>query len=581
MLTKLTIKHFKRFEEVHIDLGNPVVLIGPNNSGKTSALQALTLWDLGLRKWREKHGDNEGPKKRPGIVINRKDFVAAHVPNAKLLWKDRQVQENQRGTSKQSSKGIYIELLVTGLSEDREWECGFEYHYANEEGFYCRPLRKGEGKDPERYPVPIEARGIKISFLPPMSGLTAQEFIKSPGEINYLIGQGRTAEVLRNLCYQVVNSADGHGPTKWSLLKNRMHDLFGISLSAPELLGEHAEISMTYTQGMEEVVLDIASSGRGVQQILLLLAYMIVNPGAIILLDEPDAHLEILRQREIYRILAEMAEKQNNQIVMASHSEVILNEAAEKDVVVAFVGQPHRINDRGTQLLKALKEIGFDQYYQAEQTGFVLYLEGSTDLAILQSFAKLLDHPVRFSLERPFVHYISNQPLQARKHFYGLREAKADLVGYVLCDRGDVALADSEQLVEHMWERREIENYLCQPGTLERFAESLAFEGGAGPLFERPEAKRLTDHMREAIRLQVPPVALTDKHNAWWMNVKASEDFLDPVFDTFFNLTGHQNLIRKTNYHRLAPFVALKDISSEVGLVLDAVQEQIEKAHPR
>jgi len=54
MLTKLTIKNFKRFDEAEVDLGKSVVLIGPNNSGKTTALQALALWELGLRRWTEK-----------------------------------------------------------------------------------------------------------------------------------------------------------------------------------------------------------------------------------------------------------------------------------------------------------------------------------------------------------------------------------------------------------------------------------------------------------------------------------------------------------------------------------------------
>ena len=46
MLTKLTIRNFKRFEEV--ELGSPVAFIGPNNAGKTSAMQALALWEIGL-----------------------------------------------------------------------------------------------------------------------------------------------------------------------------------------------------------------------------------------------------------------------------------------------------------------------------------------------------------------------------------------------------------------------------------------------------------------------------------------------------------------------------------------------------
>jgi len=54
MLTKLTVRNFKRFGEIEIELDNPVVFIGPNNSGKTSALQALALWQVGVNRWNEK-----------------------------------------------------------------------------------------------------------------------------------------------------------------------------------------------------------------------------------------------------------------------------------------------------------------------------------------------------------------------------------------------------------------------------------------------------------------------------------------------------------------------------------------------
>ena len=134
------------------------------------------------------------------------------------------------------------------------------------------------------------------------------------------------------------------------------------------------------------------------------------TPGPFLMLDEPDAHLEILRQRQVYKMLLESSERSATQLLIASHSEVLLNEAAERDVVVSFVGQPHRIDDRGTQTLKALSVIGFEDYYQAEQTGWILYLEGSTDLAILDAFAQTLDHKAAMrALVRPFVHYIGNQ----------------------------------------------------------------------------------------------------------------------------------------------------------------------------
>ena len=67
MLTKVAIRNFKRFDEVEVELGNPVLFVGPNDAGKTSALQALMLWDLGLRRWTEKRGGKTAPEKRPGV----------------------------------------------------------------------------------------------------------------------------------------------------------------------------------------------------------------------------------------------------------------------------------------------------------------------------------------------------------------------------------------------------------------------------------------------------------------------------------------------------------------------------------
>lgn len=79
---------------------------------------------------------------------------------------------------------------------------------------------------------------------------------------------------------------------------------------------------------------------------------MIVNPRSVLLLDEPGANLEILCQRQIYRVLAETARENGNQIIAASHSEFILNEAADRNTV----GSPHRRDDLAAQLLKSQKE---------------------------------------------------------------------------------------------------------------------------------------------------------------------------------------------------------------------------------
>ena len=170
MLTKLTIRHFKRFGgEVEIELGDLVVFIGPNNSGKTSAMQALALWDIGLKRWNEKRSGKAAPEKRSGVTVNRRDLVAIPVPSARLLWHGRNVRNVRKIHGRQQTDNIRMDIIVDGITRDSVWTCGLEFDFANEESFYCRPLRLGEGTTPKRMDVPAEAGAAPIACAPGMA----------------------------------------------------------------------------------------------------------------------------------------------------------------------------------------------------------------------------------------------------------------------------------------------------------------------------------------------------------------------------------------------------------------------------
>lgn len=289
------------------------------------------------------------------------------MPAANLLWRDLRVRNGRRENGKTRTDNVLIDICVDGAGgagAPSGWTCGLEFDYANVEAFYCRPLR---GEDGARLPVPEAVAGMRVAYLPPMSGLAANETRLDPGAINVRIGEGRTAEVLRNLCYYLLEG-DG-GAEKWGRLCERVERLFGSRLDPPRYLPERGEIAMSY-RNRAGARLDLSASGRGEQQTLLLLAHMTANPGSVLLLDEPDAHLEVIRQRQTYQLLSETAAETGSQIIAASHSEVVLNEAAGRDVLIAFVGKPHRIDRRGSQAAKALRDIGFEHYVQAEEKGW-------------------------------------------------------------------------------------------------------------------------------------------------------------------------------------------------------------------
>ena len=575
MLTKIKIRNFKRFHNVEVDLGNPVVFIGPNNSGKTSALQALALWQVGLSRWNERRKGKGLPEKRPGVTINRRDLVSVPVPDANLLWRNLHVRDVRKTDDGHDTKNVRVDIVVEGVTNDQPWKCGLEFDYANEESFYCRPLRVADGDAGTRMVIPEEAAEMLVAFLPPMSGLAATETRLDQGAINVRVGEGQTAAVLRNLCFVI----HGSKPELWKKLVEHIEALFGSVLDPPRYIPERGELTMTYTEN--DVRLDISSSGRGLQQTLLLLAYMFANPKSVLLLDEPDAHLEMLRQRQIYQLLTDVAKTNGNQIIAASHSEVLLNEAAGRDLVIAFVGKPHPILDRGSQLMKSLEEIGFEQYYQAEQTGWVLYLEGSTDLAILRAFAERLDYKQAMEcLARPFVHYVGNQPSEVRKHFQGLREAVGRLQAVAIFDRLERPLPDDLGATGLTWRKREIENYFCGRETLEAYAERSAAEATPGPLFSDAEAQRRLEAMRGSIHDLEAALTTLGKESSWDPNAKVSDDFLTPLFQNYFKRLGIPNLMAKKNFYELASVVPPGKIDPEIREKLDAIVRTAELAQP-
>jgi hypothetical protein len=491
------------------------------------------------------------------------------VPNAIFLWQNLDVRNVYRTAGKLKTRNIRVDITVEGASGGKKWTCGLEFDYANEESIYCRPLRLDDSKDPSRMPIPDVPNDMHMAFLPPMSGLATSETRLDPGAIAVRVGEGRTAEVLRNLCYLV-----GGTQEKWQYLHDRIRELFGVRLNPPEYLPERGEIVMTY-QDPSDIKLDLSCAGRGMQQTLLLLAHLSANPNSVLLLDEPDAHLEVLRQRQIYDVLTETALEQRSQVIAASHSEVVLNEAAGRHTVVAFLGKPHRIDDRGFQLLKSLRNIGYDDYYQAEQTGWVLYLEGSTDLAILRAFARLLDHPVQSFLERPFFHAVGNKPSRAYDHYFGLREAKQDLVAYAVYDQLDQQLEDKPGLHQHMLKRREIENYFCTREVLIRWADERGTRE-AGPLFRatwRTAMEKCIEEIERAMRTQ-------RKRSPWSVDCKVSDEFLAPLFENFFEGLDLPNLMRKSDYHELVGHLLKEDVDSEIIGVLDELLEVAKDAKP-
>ncbi len=575
MLTSIEINHFKRLKSTgRIAIEENVVLLGANNSGKTTFLQAISLWQLGLVKWIDKRS-GKNAFKRTGVAINRKDILTVPVRHSKMLWNNLftlQTERTEEGKIK-GSKHVNIEITVTGISGGEEWECGLEFEYRDEEVIYVRPLNPDKNVIIHR---PDLLKSLRVFYLPTMSGLKSTEEKLLPETIAARIGEGRTAEVLRNICYLVCNPETASQVAKrnpkedWDFIRKKFKDFFLVDLEELEL-DSRGELQLFYREEGSENRLEIISAGRGFQQILLLTACVLLNPHSVLLIDEPDAHLEILKQREIYNLLKEIAQSRHSQLIVATHSEVLMNESSGEDKIVIFypVGAPKPLTDRNArQILKSLKDYGFENYVLAERNRFVLYLEGSTDRDILVSFSRILKHKAEDILKETFIYCINQgDPAIARRHFNALKDAVPDLKGVAVFDRITNPLNLMDDSLEYSWQRREIENYFFRPEFLLRWVDSSFPHID---LFSSNDRAKQIEAMKNAIENIVPRYALNDENAEYWTDQKASEE-MDKIFRFFFRELGKPVEFSKNKYFEIVNLLRPEEVHPDIVYVLDKI----------
>ena len=555
MIRRVRLANFKRFPDQTFELDGTTVLAGPNNSGKSTLMQAIALWKDALDLWVAERHDASRAAKRTGVGINRLSCNAVPVRDVNLLWNDRVVSGgNGPGATR------LLEIAVEGESNGESWACALEFQYAHHELAYVRPAgAKGmTSRELDAFPPPA-ARELQVVRAPALSGVRRDEPLHAPGMQNLIVGENRTGDMLRNLLWEIGGPLNPNR-SAWESLTGHLRDLFRIELLPPAYSASEPYIRSEYREVGRDRPLDLSSAGSGTLQAVMLLAFLHRRPGTVLLLDEPDAHQHVILQRDVYALLRKIAHRRDGQVIIATHSPTIL-EATEPERILSFAGaSPRALRTRveRDRTVEALRHLTTTDLLLAQNARAVLYVEGQSDERVLREWAGVLDHPLQAFFRHAYVRWLGGRRLaHAKEHHFALHGAFPGISSVRLLDGNTRDAPDRETTRLGMevlrWKRYEIENYLLHPAAIARFVGSPA----------------AAQHVEKEFGRRVLPGAELFGDSVNLVRVKGSTEFLLPLLDA----VGHPT--RKADLHLIASVMKADEIHPEVVEKLDRMAEAL------
>lgn len=463
MIHKLRLKNFKKVHEETFLFNNFNIIVGANNSGKSTVLQALAIWQYCVDQFRLV------PKKgKRGIQIVLPNFTALPVPEFNLLWKDKidRIYTKKENSHKKEQIFIYIEIDVYWKNSN------------GEEKHFCVTMRY---QSPQAVSA-IPANGWsefwelihtpefpKIVYVPPFSGIEPHEQWLDDGNVKQHIGKSQPGSVLRNLLFRVINTnipiTENHG---WTEIYNKIKEWFGIELQIPQyIFGVSTEIKAEYKSNGKSF--DVISGGSGFHQIITLFAFLYGYPDVTtILLDEPDAHLHNNLQKKIVNYLLD----RDKQFLIATHSEEFIRNVDMHSVISIMSGKPVAI-DSTEKIIKALSEVDNNDILRTQESAYILYIEGEDDDRILAAWANITGFS---DVYQKFYTYplggCTKQLMKERSdsHYTALKQIVPTLKRMLLLDYDteDSYHPDPNNQCLKEWARKNIDNYLLVPNAWRR-----------------------------------------------------------------------------------------------------------------
>lgn len=465
MIKKMTLKNYRCFEDYTINFKDETLIVGENNAGKSTIIEALRIISVTVNKLfknRQYINANDSlniPKNIRGFNLNL-DAYKVDLRSIVYFYKENINAE----IIAEFENNVIFKIYLNP-------ECVFATIY-NKSGVNIKSITNAKK---------MNENDLKVNIMPHLNLIREKE-------------KKLATETIERDQYTYLSSL--HFRNEILLYKNDYFLKFkniaekiwsGLCIDDVEYSSDNDEVLFWIKDN--QFTSELGLMGSGLQMYLQIIWFITKNSsGATIILDEPDVYLHPNLQKKIFNYIKSM----NTQIIIATHSVELISEADFKNVFqIDKTRRIQRYSNGLSNVQNIVEKIGSVQNMSLLRLGLskkCIFVEG-LDMKLLNKFYKIL-YPEKIELlsDLPIIELGSftryEQALGVSKLFY--KETEGNFKCICILDR-DYRMenelnrikknAEDAHLNLHIWERKELESYLINPNVLYKFIkDNVSYE---------------------------------------------------------------------------------------------------------
>lgn len=465
MIKKMTLKNYRCFEDYTINFKDETLIVGENNAGKSTIIEALRIISVTVNK----------------LFKNRQYINANDSLNIPKNIRGFNLNLDAYKVDLRSIVYFYKENINAEIIAEFENNVIFKI-YLNPECVFATIYNKsGENIKSITNAKKMNENDLKVNIMPHLNLIREKE-------------KKLATETIERDQYTYLSSL--HFRNEILLYKNDYFLKFkniaekiwsGLCIDDVEYSSDNDEVLFWIKDN--QFTSELGLMGSGLQMYLQIIWFIAKNSsGATIILDEPDVYLHPNLQKKIFNYIKSM----NTQIIIATHSVELISEADFKNVFqIDKTRRIQRYSNGLSNVQNIVEKIGSVQNMSLLRLGLskkCIFVEG-LDMKLLNKFYKIL-YPEKIELlsDLPIIELGSftryEQALGVSKLFY--KETEGNFKCICILDR-DYRMenelnrikknAEDAHLNLHIWERKELESYLINPNVLYKFIkDNVSYE---------------------------------------------------------------------------------------------------------